>query len=164
MARHGHTKVGLSGMTQLCVASGLVVYLETSSQKSPQYQSRLEQRKYRAHLGAQSDSQFRSMRSLFVGNVFARLAQTIQVAADGIARHFDGFFFRASEGDDGGEQRNRYSITRGSCRAGLSRFGLSWGKQLVGDGQQYDREIKHTARMLTSIAGHVANPAHLDPL
>ena len=96
MARHGHAKVGLNGMTQLCVAPGLVVYVETSSQESPQYQPRFEQWKYRTHLGAESDSQFRSMRSLLVRYVFARLAQTIQVAADGAARHFDGFLFLPS--------------------------------------------------------------------
>jgi hypothetical protein len=34
--------VRLNWVTQLCVASGLVVYVETSSQESPQYQPRLE--------------------------------------------------------------------------------------------------------------------------
>ena len=62
MTRHGDTKVGFNRMPQLCVASGLVVYEETGSQESPEYQARLEERQYRAHLGAQSDSQFRSMR------------------------------------------------------------------------------------------------------
>src|SRR5580658_9062263 len=162
MARHGHTKVGLNGMTQLCVAPGLVVYVETSSQESPQYQPRFEQRKYRTHLGAESDSQFRSMRSLLVRYVFPRLAQTIQVAADCVARHFDGFFFRATVRDDARQQRDGYLISGGICRGGLSRFGLSCGKQLVRDGQQYDREIKHTAPMLTSIGRHVAYPAHQD--
>jgi hypothetical protein len=79
-------------MTQLRVASGLVVHVETS----PQDQARFEERQYRAHLAAQGDSQFRSVRSFLIGYFFARLAQTIQVAADGAARHFDGFLFLPS--------------------------------------------------------------------
>jgi len=86
------------------------------------------------------------------------------VATDSVACHFDGFFFRASVGDDARQQRNGYLISGGICRGGLSRFGLSMGRQLVRDRQQYDREIKHTATMLTSIASHVADPAHQDPL
>jgi hypothetical protein len=33
-------------------------------------------------------------------------------------------------------------------------------RKLVCDGQQYDREIKHTATVLPSISGQIASPAH----
>jgi hypothetical protein len=164
VARHGHAQLSLNSVTQLRVASGLVVEVETSSEESSQHQPRLEERKYRAHLGAQSNSQLRSMGSLLVRYCFSRLAQTIQVATNGIARHFDSFFFRASVRDDAGQQRNRYLISGGVCRGGFPRFGLNLRRRLARDRQQDDGEIKDTATMLTSIASHVANPTHQHPL
>jgi hypothetical protein len=109
---NGHTQVSFNWVTQLCVAAGLVVYVETSSQSRPQNQAWLDERKYRTHLGAQSDSQFRSMRSFLVGYFFSRLAQAIEVTADSVARHFDGFFLGASIRNEAGKQRNSYLVSR----------------------------------------------------
>ena len=92
---HGHAQMSLGDMPKLSVTSRLVMDIKASSQKRSEHSSRLEKRKLRAHLGAQRNAQLRGMGPFLVGYFFTGLAKAIEMAADSVARHFEGLFFGA---------------------------------------------------------------------